>query len=84
VGSDVVKCSPLLQTSSSLQDEETRSYNVAPRVVLNKEISVDNKTKYVYTNMVRSEMYNCGSKRLTRWGKIGKLGLVVNVMPWRG
>jgi hypothetical protein len=54
---------------------------VAPRVVLNKEIWVGNKNRYVDTNMVRSEMYSCGSKRPIRWGKIGKLGLLV-VMPY--
>jgi hypothetical protein len=42
---------------------------VAPRVDLNKEISVGNKIKYVDTDMVRSEVYNCGSKRPIRWGK---------------
>jgi hypothetical protein len=56
---------------------------VAPRVVLNKEISVGNKNKYVDTNMVRSEFYNCGSKRPIRWEKIGKLGLLV-VKPYEG
>jgi hypothetical protein len=30
--------------------------------ILNKEISIGNKHKYVDTNMVRSEFYNCGSK----------------------
>jgi hypothetical protein len=42
---------------------------VAPRVDLNKEISVGNKIKYVDTDMVRSEVYNCGTKRPIRWGK---------------
>jgi hypothetical protein len=41
---------------------------VAPRVYLNKkDKSVINK--YVDTNMVRLEFYNCGSKRPIRWGK---------------
>jgi hypothetical protein len=57
--------------------------DVAPRVVLNKAISVGNKTKYVDTNMVHSEVYNCGSKRPIRWGKITKLGLLV-VKPYEG
>jgi hypothetical protein len=50
---------------------------VVPRVVLNKEILVGNKNRYVDTDMVRFEMFNCGSKRPIRWGKIGKLGLLV-------
>jgi predicted DNA-binding WGR domain protein len=57
--------------------------DVVLRVVLNKEISVGNKNRYVDTNMVRFEMYTCGSKRPIRWGKIGKLGHLV-VKPNEG
>jgi hypothetical protein len=60
-----------------------RNLNVVPRVVLNKEISIGKKTKYANTNMVCSDIYNCGSKRPRRWGKIGKLGLLV-VKPYEG
>jgi hypothetical protein len=57
--------------------------DVVPRVVLNKDISIGNKNKYMDTNMVRSELYNCGGKRPIRRGKLGKLGLLV-VRPYEG
>jgi hypothetical protein len=57
--------------------------DMVPRVVLNKDISIGNKNKYMDTNTVRSELYNCGSKRPIRRGKLGKLGLLV-VRPYEG
>jgi hypothetical protein len=51
--------------------------SVVPWSILNEVISLGHKNEYADTNMVRFELYCCGSKRPVRWGEIWKKGVLV-------